>query len=80
MILEYGVSKAVEEGLIPIEKYKQTKQSVDLFRIDTQPLAQAEGLRGHWYHGAPGTGKSRRLEKRTPTSTSRLRTSGGMAT
>jgi len=34
MILEYGVAKAVEEGLIPIEKYKQVKQSVDLFKLD----------------------------------------------
>ncbi len=25
MIMEYGVVKAVEEGLIPIEKFKQTK-------------------------------------------------------
>jgi len=33
MILEYGVVKAVAEGLIPIEKFKQVKQSVDLYSL-----------------------------------------------
>lgn len=31
MILEYGPLKAVEEGLIPIEKFKQAEQSIRLF-------------------------------------------------
>lgn len=31
MILEYGVVKACEDGLFPVEKFKQMKQSVDLF-------------------------------------------------
>lgn len=33
MILEMGVVKACEEGLIPLEKFKQVKQSVDLFQV-----------------------------------------------
>lgn len=33
MIIEYGLVKAVDEGLIPIEKFKQTKQSLDLYNI-----------------------------------------------
>jgi len=33
MIMEMGVVKACEEGLIPIEKFKQTKQSIDLFQV-----------------------------------------------
>ncbi len=31
MIIEYGVIKAVNDGLLPIEKLKQVKQSVDLY-------------------------------------------------
>lgn len=33
MIIEMGVVKACEEGLIPLEKFKQVKQSVDLFNV-----------------------------------------------
>ncbi len=33
MILELGPLKAVEDGLIPIEKFKQLKQSLDLFMV-----------------------------------------------
>ncbi len=34
-ILELGVTKAVEEGLVPIASYRSVKQSVDLYRLDT---------------------------------------------
>jgi len=33
MILKLGVVEALEQGLIPIEKFKAVKQSVDLFRV-----------------------------------------------
>lgn len=33
-ILEYGVAKAVEEGLVDICRYKNIKQSVDLYKLD----------------------------------------------
>lgn len=66
MILEYGVAKAVEEGLVPIEKYKQVKQSVDLFRIDTVKLEQAPDTRGVWFWGPPGTGKSKKARDDYP--------------
>lgn len=33
MIIEMGLVAAVDQGLIPIEKFKQTKQSLDLYHI-----------------------------------------------
>lgn len=33
MIMEMGVVKACEEGLVPLEKFKQVKQSLDLFNV-----------------------------------------------
>lgn len=33
MIIEMGVVKACEEGFIPLEKFKQVKQSLDLFNV-----------------------------------------------
>lgn len=59
MILEYGVLKAVEEGLIPIEKFKQTEQSVRLYQIMKKEQVAVDELLGEWHWGATGTGKSR---------------------
>jgi len=33
MILQFGVVKAVDDGLIPIEKLKAVKQSVDMYHL-----------------------------------------------
>lgn len=33
LIFELGVVKATEQGVIPIEKFKQVKQSLDLFQL-----------------------------------------------
>lgn len=58
MILEYGVVKAVENGLIPIEKARVVKQCIDLI---VQMKADQEDLPKHnnfWYWGKTGTGKS----------------------
>ncbi len=41
-----------------IPDYKKIKNSVDAFKLDTQKPFEADGSRGVWYHGAPGTGKS----------------------
>lgn len=58
------MSKAVEDGLIPIENYKKVKQSVDLFKIDTKPAVTTEKLRGVWIYGPPGTGKTRYVHEK----------------
>ena len=66
MILEYGVVKAVEEGLIPIEKFKQTKQSLDLFQVMKKEAKATDTLKGEWHYGPTGTGKSRSVRAQYP--------------
>lgn len=66
MILEYGVVKAVEEGLVPIEKFKQVKQSVDLFTLMAKKHEDINSLDNEWHYGASGTGKSRGVRTRFP--------------
>lgn len=58
MIISGGLVRAVDEGLIPIEKYTQLRRSLDLYQIDKHQPVAALGVRGLWYYGAPGTGKS----------------------
>lgn len=69
LIIEKGLIHAVEEGLIPIEKYQQARKSLDLFTIDKQTATHAEGVRGLWYYGPPGTGKSHNARLLEPDST-----------
>lgn len=66
MILEYGVVKAAEEGLIPLEKFKQAKQSVDLFMVMKKDVSSNDQLDNEWHWGPTGTGKSRSVRTRFP--------------
>jgi len=56
-ILEYGVIKAVDMGLIRIENLKKVKQSTDLYHQMKTEYKEIE-LNNHWYWGKTGTGKS----------------------
>ena len=66
MILEMGVVKACEEGLIPIEKFKQVKQSVDLFSVMKKDKTDVNSLDSEWHWGPTGTGKSRTVRNKYP--------------
>lgn len=33
LLIEYGPLRAVEDGLVPLEKFKQLKQSIDLYQV-----------------------------------------------
>lgn len=61
-----GPVKAVEQGLISIEKFWQAKRSLDLFHLATKKPHEAEGTRGIWIVGPPGTGKTHRARHRYP--------------
>lgn len=65
-IIAMGVVKAVQEGIIPIEKFKQVKQSVDLFTIMTTKHTDLDTLQGEWHVGKTGTGKSRTVRTAYP--------------
>lgn len=58
-IIEMGIARAVDEGLVPIGKYRQFKQSLDAYKMDKKEAFEASGVRGTWIWGPPGVGKSR---------------------
>lgn len=56
-ILEYGVIKAVDDGIIRIEELRKVKQSIDMYNQMKTDLKEVEH-NNHWYYGKTGTGKS----------------------
>lgn len=65
-LLDMGVVKAVTEGLIPVEKFKQIKQSIDLFTLMTHQHDRLTELTNEWHYGETGTGKSRGVRDKYP--------------
>jgi len=66
MILDMGPLKAVEDGLVPIEKFKQLKQSLDLFQVMKKEAPKVDTLESEWHYGPTGTGKSRSVRAKWP--------------
>jgi len=67
MILEFGAVDAVKQGLVPVDKFKQLKQSLDLFAVmDRKPVTLNGPLQNEWHYGPTGTGKSYQARKRYP--------------
>lgn len=65
-ILELGVEKCVELELISIKDYCRIKQCVQQYNLNTQKAMQADDVRGVWYWGEPGAGKSFLARQRYP--------------
>lgn len=66
MIMQMGVVKACEQGLIPLEKFKQVKQSLDLFNVMKKEVTSEDVLCSEWHWGPTGTGKSRSVRTKYP--------------
>lgn len=66
MILEYGIVKAVDEGLVPLEKVKQLQQGIDMYSILKKDQTNNSELLNEWHYGATGTGKSRTVRTQYP--------------
>lgn len=66
MIIEYGAVKAIEDGLVPIEKFKQLRQSMELFNVMKKRATAVDKLLNEWHYGKTGTGKSRHVRTKWP--------------
>jgi hypothetical protein len=56
----------VEEGIVDVAQYARIKQSLNLFGLDKRAPYLAPAVRGFWFHGIPGTGKSHTARTRWP--------------
>lgn len=57
-ILELGPEKCVDEGLIPMREYLKVKQCVNAYRLNTTVPVNHDDVKGLWFWGPAGTGKS----------------------
>jgi hypothetical protein len=64
-VLEVGLRQAVDEGLIALRDLPGYVKAVDIYRSLAGPYEHTD-VRGHWYVGSPGTGKSRTARERFP--------------
>jgi hypothetical protein len=59
MLLAKGVVAAVEDGDIPLINLPKLKLAMDLYQSLKSNPPDMESLDNYWFHGPPGTGKSR---------------------
>lgn len=65
-ILEMGIVQAVDEGVIPIEKVKQIKHSIELYEMIKKPPSHLPTLKNEWHWGPTGVGKSYHVRNQYP--------------
>lgn len=58
--------KAVEDGYLRIEKFRQTVQSIQLFQVMKKENKSNDILDNEWHYGPTGTGKSRLVRTKWP--------------
>jgi len=66
MILEYGLAKAITEGLVPIEKAKNVQSGINLFHAMNRKAETTATLEHEWHWGKTGLGKSRAVREKYP--------------
>lgn len=54
-----GIEALVSDGRVHLREYKKLKEAACLFNLVTAKPTDNTIMDNHWYHGDPGTGKSR---------------------
>lgn len=65
-IMEMGAESAIQQGFANMKDYKHLKQSMDLYRLNTMDPYVAEDVRGIWFYGPSGYGKTHRARTQFP--------------
>lgn len=66
LILSRPLFESVDDGTVDIKSYKHLKQAIELYRLEKAESYSHHDVRGHWYWGPPGSGKSRTARERYP--------------
>lgn len=59
MLITKGAAQAVKDGDVPIMQLPKLKLAIDLYNSLVSKPTDLDSLDNYWYHGLPGTGKSR---------------------
>lgn len=65
-LLENGAEAAIADGSLPLSQYTKVRAAIKLYKSVVNKPESLDQLTNEWYHGPPGTGKSRKVRADHP--------------